>query len=68
MKDYCFVVFGVAGSVDEGGVAFGYGLSEEIQLWGVIFQFGFVACFEFRPFGGVVGEPFAELVAGGYFF
>jgi len=61
-------VFGVAGSVEEGGVAFGYGLFQESYLSGVLLELGFIAGFEFGPFGWVVGEPFSEFVTGGYIF
>jgi hypothetical protein len=61
-------VFGVAGSVEEGGGAAGDGLFEEGELWGEVFELGLVAGFELGPLGGVVGEPLAEFVAGGDFF
>jgi hypothetical protein len=36
LEDCGFVVFGIAGSVEEGGVAFGYGLFQESYLLGVL--------------------------------
>ncbi len=68
MKDYGFVVFGVFRSVEQGGGASGDGSFEEGQLRGVIFQFSLIACFEFAPFGGIVGKPLSEFVAGSDFF
>ena len=37
LKDQGFVVFGVFGSVEEGGGAFGYGLFEKSELGAVEF-------------------------------
>ena len=68
LEDDSFVVFGVPGAIEQGGGAFGDGLFQESQLWAVAFEFGLISCFEFRPFSGIVSEPFSEFIARCNFF
>lgn len=61
---YRFIVFFVAGAVEEGG---GFFLCQGFELFdwfGVAAQLLFVALLELRPFLGIVVKPFAQFSAG----
>ena len=68
VKDDGLIVFFVLCAVDEGGWAFGEGLTEKRELLVVAFELGAVAGSELGPARGVVAKPFTKVVGGSYFF
>lgn len=68
LKNDGLVVLFVFCAEEQGGRSFGYRLFQDGEGFVILLELGSVAGFELRPSGGVVREPFSEVVTGANVF